>query len=79
MGAAQCPEAGRALYDSIWVYGPADFWDPLTGFEVPANVQARMVFTGFLERTCRICRVPRTGRKAIICWSPPAAAATVPS
>ena len=41
----------EALYDSIWVYGPADFWDPLTGFEVPANVQARMVFTGFLERT----------------------------
>jgi predicted glycosyltransferase len=41
----------EALYDSIWVYGPADFWDPLTGFEVPPSVQSRMVFTGFLERT----------------------------
>jgi predicted glycosyltransferase len=41
----------EALYDSIWVYGPADFWDPLTGFDVPASVQSRKVFTGFLERT----------------------------
>jgi predicted glycosyltransferase len=41
----------EALYDSIWVYGPADFWDPLTGFDVPASIEARKVFTGFLERT----------------------------
>ena len=40
----------EALYDSIWVYGPADFWDPLTGFDVPSSVKSRMVFTGFLER-----------------------------
>ncbi len=41
----------EALYDSIWVYGPADFWDPLTGFDVPASIESRKVFTGFLERT----------------------------
>jgi len=41
----------EALYDSVWVYGPADFWDPLTGFDVPQSIEQRKVFTGFLERT----------------------------
>ena len=41
----------EALYDSVWVYGPADFWDPLTGFDVPASIESRKVFTGFLERS----------------------------
>ena len=25
------------LYDMIWVYGPPDFYDPLTGLDVPAE------------------------------------------
>lgn len=37
-------------YDHIWVYGPPDFYDPLTGLEVPASVRARMEFVGFLQR-----------------------------
>ena len=40
-----------ALYDSIWVYGPRDFWDPLTGFDLPPGLRSRMVFTGFLQRS----------------------------
>ncbi|MDP9136633.1 MAG: hypothetical protein M3N38_00415 [Pseudomonadota bacterium] len=40
-----------ALYDMIWVYGPAEFWDPLTGLDVPAGVRGRMNFVGFLHRT----------------------------
>ena len=37
-------------YDSIWVYGPPDFYDPLTGLNVPKSVRDRMDFVGFLQR-----------------------------
>jgi predicted glycosyltransferase len=39
------------LYDTIWVYGPPDFYDPLAGLDVPANVRAKMKFVGFLQRS----------------------------
>ena len=39
------------FYHQIWVYGPADFWNPLTGLEVPAEIARRVRYTGFLERT----------------------------
>ncbi len=38
------------IYDDIWVYGPPDFYDPLTGMEVPDSVRVRMHFMGFLKR-----------------------------
>lgn len=38
------------FYDKIWVYGSKDFYDPLTGLDVPASVRARMDFVGFLQR-----------------------------
>ena len=37
-------------YDQIWVYGPPDFYDPLTGMNVPQSVRDRMEFVGFLQR-----------------------------
>ncbi len=37
-------------YDHIWVYGPPDFYDPLTGLDVPQSVRDRMDFVGFLQR-----------------------------
>ncbi|PZQ96608.1 MAG: hypothetical protein DI533_13460 [Cereibacter sphaeroides] len=37
-------------YDSIWVYGPPEFYDPLQGLEVPASVRRKMEFVGFLQR-----------------------------
>ncbi len=37
-------------YDEIWVYGPPDFYDPLTGLDVPASVRMKMEFVGFLQR-----------------------------
>ncbi|MDQ0559998.1 putative glycosyltransferase [Rhizobium mesoamericanum] len=37
-------------YDSIWVYGPPDFYDPLVGLDVPASVRRKMDFVGFLQR-----------------------------
>lgn len=38
-------------YDTVWVYGPPEFYDPLTGLDVPANLRAKMKFVGFLQRS----------------------------
>ena len=38
------------LYDEIWVYGLADFADPLEGVACPAEVRAKMIYTGYLRR-----------------------------
>ena len=40
-------------FDHIWVYGPPDFYDPLTGLDVPRGVHERMDFVGFLQRSAR--------------------------
>ena len=37
-------------YDSVWVYGPPDFWNPLKGLDVSADLRARLSYVGFLER-----------------------------
>ena len=39
------------FYDMIWVYGPPDFYDPLTGLDVPAGCARKMKFVGFLQRS----------------------------
>ncbi|TCP85155.1 putative glycosyltransferase [Rhizobium sp. PP-CC-2G-626] len=39
------------FYDTVWVYGPPDFYDPLVGLDVPPQVRARMDFVGFLQRS----------------------------
>lgn len=39
-----------ALYDTVWVYGPESFYDPLTGLDVPPGLQGRLTWTGFLRR-----------------------------
>ncbi|MEM8878813.1 MAG: glycosyltransferase [Pseudomonadota bacterium] len=41
------------LYDHLWVYGPEDFWDPLTDLDVPASLRDRMTYTGYLDRTTK--------------------------
>lgn len=38
------------LYDDVWVYGPPDFYDPLTGIDVPQALRDKMKFVGFLQR-----------------------------
>ncbi len=38
------------LYDDIWVYGLADFADPLQGVACPASVRSKMIYTGYLRR-----------------------------
>ncbi|MDX8495188.1 glycosyltransferase family protein [Mesorhizobium sp. VK22B] len=39
------------FYDKVWAYGPPDFYDPLTGLDVPPAVRAKMRFVGFLQRS----------------------------
>jgi predicted glycosyltransferase len=46
-------------YDRVWVYGPPDFYDPLTGLDVPETVRDKMSFVGFLQRS-----VPRVATLA---------------
>lgn len=41
----------EAVYDTIWVYGPEGFHDPMAGLEVSDGFRARMRYTGFLERS----------------------------
>ena len=38
------------FYDSIWVYGPEEFYDPLTNLDAPAALRSKMNYVGFLER-----------------------------
>ncbi|PSJ56965.1 glycosyltransferase family protein [Kumtagia ephedrae] len=46
------------FYDMIWAYGPPDFYDPLTGLDVPPSVRAKMNFVGFLQRSLSNDEVP---------------------
>ncbi len=39
------------LYDAIWAYGPPDFYNPLTGLDVPDTVNAKLNYVGFLQRS----------------------------
>ena len=39
------------FYDTVWVYGPPDFYDPLVELDVPASVREKMKFVGFLQRS----------------------------
>ncbi|MEJ1117712.1 glycosyltransferase family protein [Phyllobacterium sp. CCNWLW109] len=39
------------LYDTVWVYGPPDFYDPLVDLEVPETIRDKMKFVGFLQRS----------------------------
>ncbi len=39
------------FYDDIWVYGPPDFWKPLTGLDPSPKLTERIRYTGFLERS----------------------------
>jgi predicted glycosyltransferase len=47
----------RDLYDSIWVYGLPQLWDPLEGIDLPKSVRRKLTYTGYLPRS-----VPQTPR-----------------
>src|SRR5438105_336406 len=46
------------FYDKVWAYGPPDFYDPLTGLDVPPAVRAKMRFVGFLQRSLQRNQLP---------------------
>jgi predicted glycosyltransferase len=46
------------FYDKIWAYGPPDFYDPLTGLDVPPAIRAKMKFVGFLQRSLQKNELP---------------------
>ena len=46
-------EKVQRYYDTVWVYGPERFHDPLRGLPVPDEVRHRMRYTGFLRRQAR--------------------------
>jgi predicted glycosyltransferase len=54
------------LYDDIWVYGPPDFYDPLTGLDVPDSVREKMNFVGFLQRKSSVKRSSDAGEYLIV-------------
>jgi predicted glycosyltransferase len=39
-----------STYDHIWVYGPENFYDPMTGMNIPTSMRERIQFVGFLKR-----------------------------
>ncbi|MEP7207255.1 MAG: glycosyltransferase, partial [Casimicrobiaceae bacterium] len=48
------------LYDEIWVYGLAEFADPLAGVACPAAVRGKMTYTGYLRRTVPQAKAPES-------------------
>ena len=39
-----------AFYDDIWVYGLPQICEPLDGIDLPASVERRITYTGYLKR-----------------------------
>ena len=40
----------RELYSEIWVYGDRDMYDPLTEYDIPAEIASKTVFCGYIPR-----------------------------
>ncbi len=38
------------FYNRVWVFGPAHFWNPLEGLDIPESLQEKVHYTGFLDR-----------------------------
>ena len=51
------------LYSEIWVYGRQDIYDAAAEYDIPANVQQKMFFTGYLPRKVATDKVRKKTRK----------------
>ena len=49
------------LYDTLWIYGPEGFYDPLAGLDLSADMAARTRFLGFIDRPAPTMHAPPTG------------------
>jgi predicted glycosyltransferase len=58
------------LYDEIWVYGLSDIYRPLDGLDLPAHLEGRTTYTGYLRREAPenspLNRYPRLTRQPFI-------------
>lgn len=45
----QTTEAIRDYYDEVWVYGDRDVYDPVVEYGLPAEVAAKISYTGYLS------------------------------
>jgi predicted glycosyltransferase len=66
-------EAKQALiryYDDIWVYGLKDIYQPLAALDLPAKVEERITYTGYLRRevppTPSLTRYPKITKQPFI-------------
>jgi predicted glycosyltransferase len=50
----------RDYYDMIWVYGDPDVYDPVSEYGFPADIAAKVHYTGYLDASLR----PRAGAAA---------------
>ena len=51
------------LYSEIWVYGRQDIYDAAAEYDIPAHVQQKMYFTGYLPRKVATDKVKKKTRK----------------
>jgi len=55
----------QEFYDEIWVYGLPQICEPLAGLKLPASVNRKMTYTGYLKRfadTTSSLELPRVNR-----------------
>jgi predicted glycosyltransferase len=55
----------RDLYDAIWIYGLAEFCDPLAGIDLPRSVRNKITYTGYLHRSLNNGHAPQTTLKKL--------------
>jgi predicted glycosyltransferase len=51
-------EALEELYSEIWVYGSREIYDPIREYAIPAQIAAKVHFTGYIPR-----QIPRIGNR----------------
>ncbi|TKB23828.1 glycosyltransferase [Desulfopila sp. IMCC35006] len=51
------------LYDEIWVYGNKDIYDPIEMYKIPAHIQDRVIFTGYIPRKTLSAKAKQSVRK----------------
>ncbi len=50
----RCFETIRNFYHEVWVYGDSRVYDPRTEYNLPADIAARVRFTGYLDQRARL-------------------------
>jgi len=53
----------ETLYDEIWVYGNQEIYDPIKEYDIPASLEHKIRFTGYIPRKHWSQRIRRKIRK----------------